>query len=113
LGTSAASENPQRHQAAKCAACIDHGAWATGRATPSVLTSHDRRDERAGPADGLGVALPVAQECHRVVHGRARAVFFLGHNSCRVPAIARSILGLRSDSVKARRFAPPAARLRP
>ena len=69
------------------------GARATGRATPSDRANRDRRDERAGPADGRGSLSPSPGYVIERYTATTRAESF----SRPGPAIARSILGLRSD----------------
>ena len=86
------------------------GTWATGRATPGFLARLDRRVAAPAAGSSSGVALPVARpmsfgrhkRCSRSLSGFCQAY---GHHA----TDCRAGLG----SVKARRFAPPAPRLRP
>jgi excisionase family DNA binding protein len=81
------------------------GAWATGRATPSIAAVPDQRAMRAGHGSPTGSLSPLP---------RMRTVSELKNGSTRVASgvdawpSRRAIVGLHRGSVKARHSAPPA-----
>ena len=81
------------------------GAWATGRATPSIAAVPDQRAMRAGHGSPTGSLSPLP---------RMRTVSELKNGSTRVASgvdawpSRRAIVGLHRGSVKARHNAPPA-----